>query len=108
MDAQSDLIRVELALALPDRQSIKEMMVKRGTTVMEAFEASGMKEEFLATHPQPLEFGIFSEPCDGSRVLVEDDRIEVYRPLVFDPKDRRRMMAAKSQNQAKRGKGGKN
>ncbi len=86
---------VEVAYALPDKQSLVSLEVEEGTTIKEAIEASGV----LDTHDQidltRDKVGIFSKFATLDTVLREKDRVEIYRPLIADPKKVRKERAAK-------------
>ena len=91
----AELLHVRLCYATPTRECLRELSVAPGTTIGEAIAASGLLAEWpeidLAVHP----VGIFGKKKALDTVLREHDRIEVYRPLVADPKDSRRRRAVK-------------
>lgn len=96
------LIRVEVAYALPERQEIVALDVPRGTTARRAAELSGIDRLFPGLDLSTAEMGIFSKLLDGKvlplpedYVLEERDRVEIYRPLVLDPKEARLRRARK-------------
>lgn len=88
-------IDVVVVYATPGREFIEPLTVAPGTTIVQAIEGSGVLAAFpdinLATQP----VGIYARKKDPETVLREGDRIEIYRPLVADPKDSRRRRAAK-------------
>ena|SRR5690606_4955345 len=95
-EADSGLIRVEVAYALPERQRIVTLEVERGCTALEAARRSGIADEFPEIDLDTADMGIFATPLDGKvlpapaeYVLEERDRVEIYRPLLMDPKDAR-------------------
>lgn len=97
------VIAVEVVYALADKQKLLRLTVPQGTTVREAALRSGMEGFFpgldLATSP----LGIFGKavPKPDERVLEEGERVEIYRPLIADPKEVRKQRAAKAaQNKA--------
>lgn len=97
------VIAVEVVYALADKQKLLRLTVPQGTTVREAALRSGMDGFFpgldLATSP----LGIFGKavPKPDERVLEEGERVEIYRPLIADPKEVRKQRAAKAaQNKA--------
>ncbi len=107
MTAQSDLISVEVAYALPDKQRIITLQVKRGTTALVAVGLSGIVTEFPEIDPHSAAMGIFSRPLDGKAsplpqdyVLSERDRVEIYRPLLIDPMQARLLRAARARKKA--------
>lgn len=93
----TDTIRVEVAYALPDRQWVIPVQVKRGATMFDAAVQSGIagKVEGLDLEQAPM--GVFgkAERKPRERVLEEGERVEIYRPLIADPKDARKKRAAK-------------
>ena len=91
----AELLHVTLCYATPDIDMLHALSVPPGTTIGEAIAASrtlaGLPEIDLATHP----VGIYGKKKPLDTVLREHDRIELYRPLVADPKDSRRRRAGK-------------
>ena len=94
--AGSDLIRIEVAIALPDSQEIIELVVEKGCTASEALGRSGLRARFPDMNFDAFDLGIFSRPLNGIElplpgdyVLEADDRVELYRPLAMDPKQAR-------------------
>ena len=92
-EKEHDEIRGEVAFALPERQERVVRSVIAGCTAQEAVELSGMRMKFPEFDLDSLEFGIFSRPLNGldlplpgAYVLEENDRVEIYRPLLNDPK----------------------
>jgi uncharacterized protein len=98
MDESIDQIGIEVAFALPDRQVIKYLAVPAGTTARQAVELSGIEAEFEAFALTTLPLGIFSEPVSDTQVLRAGDRVEIYRPLLLDPKEIRKIRAEKVQS----------
>jgi putative ubiquitin-RnfH superfamily antitoxin RatB of RatAB toxin-antitoxin module len=86
-------IRVEVAYALPERQALVALDVPAGTTVTEAIELSGIKRDFPDLMIDPRGLGIFSVKAGPDDVLKAGDRVEIYRPLIADPKEARRKRA---------------
>jgi putative ubiquitin-RnfH superfamily antitoxin RatB of RatAB toxin-antitoxin module len=89
----NDKIDIEVVYALPDKQTLLKQQVAAGTTVLEAIRASGILEK----HPQidiaTSKLGIFGKLVKPDMLLREKDRIEIYRPLIADPKEVRRKRA---------------
>lgn len=85
---------VEVAYALADKQSLISLEVKEGTTLAEAIEASGILEIYNQIDLSKQQVGIFSKFASLDTVLREKDRVEIYRPLVADPKEVRKERAA--------------
>ncbi len=90
----ADLIRIEVAYARPDRQVLLPVNVPRGTTLIEAVRKSGLLEQFPEIEIEQASFGIFGKLKAGNQTLNPGDRVEIYRPLIADPKTARRKRAA--------------
>lgn len=96
----SELITVEVAFALPDRQKIIELQVPRGTTALDAVHQSRIANYFPELKIDTSAMGIFGSEL-GARglappaeyLLQPGDRVEIYRPLTADPKEARRKRA---------------
>jgi hypothetical protein len=76
------------------------MQVEAGTTIGEAIERSGVLEAFPDINLTTQPVGIYAKKKTLDTVLRERDRIEIYRPLVADPKESRRKRAAKKERGA--------
>ncbi|KGK42665.1 protein RnfH [Nitrincola sp. A-D6] len=90
------MIPVEVAYALPDEQKIIALNVHEGTTVHEAVVLSRMNEYFADIDPDKDPVGIFGKAVKDpfATVLRAGDRVEIYRPLLADPKEIRARKAA--------------
>ena len=86
-------IRVEVVLAMPARQELVALDVAVGTTLAEAIAQSGVTERFEGFELDLDKVGIFGQKAEPDQVLREGDRVEIYRPLVADPKEVRRRRA---------------
>jgi len=94
MDNKTDMINVEVAYAEHDKQLIKSISVAAGTTAIQAVQLSGIREEFPQIRDdEEIEIGIFSKKSPADEVLKEGDRVEIYRSLLIDPKEARRLKA---------------
>ena len=89
------IINVEVAYAKPDEQVIIPLQVSEGTTVNEAIELSQVLLRFPEIDLVKTKVGIFSQVCKLDAVLKQNDRVEIYRPLLLDPMQARRQRAAK-------------
>ena len=85
---------IEVAYALADKQSLVSLEVEKGTTLKEAIEASGILDSFEQIDLTKDRVGIFSKFATLDTVLREKDRVEIYRPLIADPKKVRKERAA--------------
>jgi putative ubiquitin-RnfH superfamily antitoxin RatB of RatAB toxin-antitoxin module len=90
------MVDVEVAYAKPEQQTIVTLAMPEGATVEAAIKASGLLERFPEIVMSELKAGIFGEVCKPDQPVREADRIEIYRPLLHDPKDARRQRALKS------------
>ncbi len=86
-------IRVEVAFATPGKQALLELAVPAGTTVAEAIDLSGIREEFPEIAAEPEAVGIFSRRVPLDQPLRDGDRVEIYRALIADPKEMRKQRA---------------
>ena len=86
-------IAVEVVYALPDMQVMKCLNVTEGTTADVAIAQSGILEMFPEIDLTKNRYGIFGKLIKYGTVLHHRDRVEIYRPLVIDPKDARRKRA---------------
>ena len=92
-DSNSVKIRIEVAYATPDKQILLKMDVPAACTVAEAIDLSGIRAEFPDMEPDPIAVGIFSRKVSLDYTLRDGDRVEIYRPLVADPKEMRKQRA---------------
>jgi putative ubiquitin-RnfH superfamily antitoxin RatB of RatAB toxin-antitoxin module len=90
-------IRVEVVYALPEKQLLLSLEVPEGTTLEEAIERSGIVNEFPGLEVDPQRVGIFGNKARLQDTLREGDRVEIYRPLIADPKESRRQRAKSQQ-----------
>jgi putative ubiquitin-RnfH superfamily antitoxin RatB of RatAB toxin-antitoxin module len=94
-DADRPTLWVEVAYATPLKQSIVRLEVPRGCTVAQAIERSAIREQFPDMTVDADAVGIFSRKVNLDQELREGDRVEIYRPLIADPKESRRERAAR-------------
>lgn len=92
------MIEVEVAYAAVDDQALILLQVPIGTIATQAVELSGIAQRFPQVDFSQCPMGIFANLLDSpaTHVLHAGDRIELYRPLQADPKEVRRMRAAKA------------
>ena len=103
MPDSSNSISVEVAYALPEKQKIIPLNVVVGTTAFEAVVQSGIANHFEGLDVETADMGIFGNalgskglPPAKEYVLQDHDRVEIYRPLIADPKALRKERAAKA------------
>jgi putative ubiquitin-RnfH superfamily antitoxin RatB of RatAB toxin-antitoxin module len=87
-------ISVEVAYAKPDMQVIIPIHVPQGTTLEQAIELSGVLQQFPEIDLSVNKVGIFGKISKKDHVLRQRDRVEIYRPLIADPKQVRKERAA--------------
>ena len=87
-------INIEIAYALPDRYYLKSFEVDEGTMIQTAILQSGILQQFTEIDLRENKVGIYSRPAKLTDQLKDGDRIEIYRPLLADPKEIRRKRAA--------------
>lgn len=104
-DDETAEIMVEVAYALPSRQLIIPLTVSRGTTAEQAVLASGIIAKFPEIDLAQNKIGIFGKLTKADTVLRHLDRVEIYRPLIADPKEVRRQRAAEGKVMKKGGGG---
>jgi putative ubiquitin-RnfH superfamily antitoxin RatB of RatAB toxin-antitoxin module len=91
--AAKALIRVEVAYARPERQVIVAVQVPVGADVNEAIAGSGLLGRFPEIDLARQKVGIFGRLVELDAPLREGDRVEIYRPLIADPKEVRKQRA---------------
>ncbi|MGD9355834.1 MAG: RnfH family protein [Chromatiales bacterium] len=90
----SDTIMIEVAYAKPERQLILQLEAEPGITAKEAVIRSGILDEFPDIDIETAKLGIFGKAAPAGTVLNPMDRVEIYRPLIADPKEARKKRAA--------------
>lgn len=89
-------IAVEVVYALPEKQYLYSVKVAEGSSVEQAIKASGLLELRTDIDLQQNKVGIFSRPVKLQDEVQSGDRIEIYRPLLADPKELRRQRAERA------------
>ncbi len=93
----SEMINVEVAYALPDKQRIEKLSVVQGTTALEAVEQAKMERFFDDLQDlTAAKLGVFGKAVPATHELSEGERVEIYRELMVDPKAVRRARAEKA------------
>ncbi len=90
------MIKVEVAYALPEKQMIVPVMIKKGTSMYDAVVQSGIAAKFEGLDIESAPMGVFgkAERKPKERVLEAGERVEIYRGLIADPKEVRKKRAA--------------
>nr|WP_028467986.1 RnfH family protein [Neptunomonas japonica] len=91
------MINVEVAFALPSEQKIIALKVEEGATAYDAVKLSKVDEVYPQINIDSDPMGIFGKAIKDPKVTVlkEGNRVEIYRPLIADPKEARAKRAAK-------------
>lgn len=93
--------KVEVVFALPDKQTLLVLMVVDGSTVEAVIEQSGMLQRYPEIDLSKNAVGIWNRTCKLQDVIRDGDRIEIYRPLIADPKEARRRRAEKAKDEGR-------
>lgn len=89
----ANTLQVEVVYALPARQTLLRVALPEGATVEDAIRASGVLEAFPDIDLARNKVGIFSKLVKLDEKVRDKDRVEIYRPLIADPKEVRRKRA---------------
>lgn len=101
MSADS-MISVEVAYALPHKQALLKIKVPEGTTALQAAQQSGIANQFDGLDLADASLGIFGQIVAQGHTLRDGDRVEIYRPLLADPKDVRKARAERAKERRHR------
>jgi len=96
MTAETDgaTIEIEVAYALPQRQDVVSVRLPGSATVGQAIEASGLLQRHAEIDLTKNKVGVFGKLVKLDAPLHDRDRVEIYRPLIADPKEVRKQRAA--------------
>lgn len=98
----NERIAVEVACAVPHRQTVIALEVAKDCTAGQALEQSGIFALFPELDPAACAVGIFGHEVARDRRLQAGDRVEVLRPLAEDPRERRRRLAREARGRSAR------
>ncbi|MBQ4831736.1 RnfH family protein [Pseudoalteromonas sp. MMG010] len=98
------MIQVEVVYALPDKAVSIPLEVVKGCTAEQAVLQCGVIEQFSELDPNALTLGVWNRTCKLNQELKQGDRVEIYRPLIADPKDARRKRAEKAKEEGRANK----
>ena len=90
----AELITVDIVYALRDVQELITLKLPAGVTVRDAVERSGLLVKFSEIDLTKNKLGVFAKLVKPDTVLRDRDRVEIYRPLIADPKEVRKQRAA--------------
>lgn len=94
--AQTGMITVSVCYARPDWQFLRQLQVPAESSLQSALEQSGLLQAVPELQLDQVKVGIFGKLKTLQTPLRSGDRVEVYRPLIADPKDARRRRAQKA------------
>ena len=100
-------VNIELVYALPEQQTLLSFSVPEGTTLAQAIDLSGIQDHYPELMLDTMKAGLFGKVAPRTQVMREKDRIELYRPLIADPKEVRKQRAAAGKKMKKGGDEGK-
>ncbi|MGZ9898987.1 RnfH family protein [Shewanella gaetbuli] len=101
MTTELKTFAVDVIYALPEQQKIITVMVEPGCTFIEAVKQSDMCRFFPEIDLSTVKLGVFSRQVKHDEVLQPGQRVEIYRPLIADPKDVRRKRAEKAKDEGR-------
>ncbi len=93
LDDNPEAVAVEVVLALPQRQQVVSLTLPPGSTIEAAIEQSGLDFNGAGITVSDENVGVFGQPRRLQEEVRAGDRVEVYRPLLIDPKQARRLRA---------------
>ncbi|KDM91876.1 RnfH family protein [Photobacterium galatheae] len=99
-EQNNNLIHVEVVYALPYTQRVIKLAITADTPVQDIIERSGVLEMYPDIDLKKNKVGVFSRPVKLDATVHDGDRIEIYRPLLADPKDIRRKRAEQAKQEA--------
>ncbi len=88
----SSWLRVTVAFCAPGVEDVSDVKLPRGSTVRDAIAAARLRARRPALKDS-IDAGIWGRRCSLDQPLTEGDRVEIYRPLVIDPMEGRRVRA---------------
>jgi uncharacterized protein len=99
----AESIQIEITYAKPDRQDVVRLKLPEGSTIQQAIEASGLVQRYPEIDLTKTKVGIYGKLSRMDTVVRERDRVEIYRPLIADPKEVRKQRAAEGKVMKKGG-----
>ncbi|CCN81889.1 conserved hypothetical protein [Vibrio nigripulchritudo SFn27] len=104
MSSEPNMIHVEVVYALPLEQRVITLAVEAEMTVKEIIEQSGVMDIYPEIDLAKNKVGVFSRNVKLDSTVMDKDRIEIYRPLLADPKEIRRKRAEQTKLEAEQAK----
>ena len=99
--ATTSTIQIELVYGTPTKQELMALTVEQGCTVEQAIQTSGILDMFDEIDLAVNKVGIWNHTVKLEQVLTDLDRIEIYRPLIADPKEVRKRRAEKAKEEGR-------
>lgn len=96
-------MKIEVCYALPEKQELVRIELNDGATLESAVIASGLMAKYPEISLADGKFGVFGKIVRTDGVLADGDRVEIYRPLIADPKEVRRKRAEEGKAMKKGG-----
>jgi uncharacterized protein len=90
------VIRIEIVYAQPQRSIAKSLTLSPGASIADALKLAAVQEDFQAVDLVNATVGVFGQVANRDRPLQDGDRVEIYRPLLEEPKLARRKRVSKS------------
>jgi len=90
----AEMIDIEVCYALPEKQELVRVKLPLGATLLQALDASGLLQKYPEIDLKKNKFGVFAKLSKPDSILRDRDRVEIYRPLIADPKEVRKQRAA--------------
>lgn len=90
----AEMIEIDVCYPLPDKQVLLRIKLAEGSTLQQAVEASGLLQKYPEIDLKKNKFGVWNKLSKLDSILRDRDRVEIYRPLIADPKEVRKQRAA--------------
>ncbi|MFG0454907.1 RnfH family protein [Shewanella mangrovisoli] len=104
MTNEADKFVVDVIYALPTQQKVISVSVLPGTSAIDIVRQSNMVSFFPEIDLETVKLGVFSNVVKHDQVIFPGQRVEIYRPLIADPKDVRRRRADKAKDEGRANK----
>ncbi|MGI2096298.1 RnfH family protein [Shewanella glacialipiscicola] len=104
MTNETDKFVVDVVYALPTQQKVIPVHVTPGTSAIEVVRLSNIVSFFPEIDLDTVKLGVFSNVVKHDQVILPGQRVEIYRPMIADPKDVRRRRADKAKDEGRANK----
>ncbi|MGJ8691184.1 MAG: RnfH family protein [Thalassotalea sp.] len=101
VQGSAEQIHIELVYGTPTKQELMSLTVEQGTTVEQAIKISGILAMFDEIDLEVNKVGVWNHAVKLTAELIDLDRIEIYRPLIADPKEVRKRRAEKAKEEGR-------